>query len=259
MLVIYKITNLINNKVYIGQTSNYNERVRHHKQVAFRENSKEKDKPLYKSIRKYGIENFKFEIIDRCANFDESNTKEIEYIKLYNSCLDNGFGYNLDLGGKNGNKSEATKMKISESHKGYGGGSFGKKGGDSYRARKVLCIENGKIYNSIVECAEDIYGSDCNSNRCKISSCANPKSNKFSHKGYSFRYIGNDGKIIEKESNELSRSKYNHGMRILYCNTNTEYESITLASKDIGISCNMIRDRIYGRVKCNKYKFKQID
>lgn len=174
MLVIYKITNLINNKVYIGQTSNYNERIRHHKQIAFREKSKEKNKPLYKSIRKYGINNFKFEIIDRCVSFEESNIKEIEYIKLYNSCVDSGFGYNLDLGGKNGNKSESTKTKISKSHKGYGGGSFGKKGGNSYRARKVLCVENGKIYNSIVECAEDIYGSDCNSNRCKISSCANP-------------------------------------------------------------------------------------
>ena len=112
--MIYKITNLVNNKIYIGQTVNYDERVRHHKQIAFRENSKERDKPLYRAIRKYGVDNFKFEIIDEASNIDELNAKEIYWIAYYDCCVDGNKGYNLDKGGKNGLKSEETKRKISE-------------------------------------------------------------------------------------------------------------------------------------------------
>ena len=79
-IVIYKITNLINHKIYIGQTIEYEERIRHHKQTAFRENSKEKDRPLYRAIRKYGLDNFKFEIIDKADSIEELNEKEIYYI-----------------------------------------------------------------------------------------------------------------------------------------------------------------------------------
>ncbi|MGL4424783.1 MAG: GIY-YIG nuclease family protein [Cetobacterium sp.] len=260
MIIIYKITNIVNNKVYIGQTVNYTERIRHHKQVPFRENSIEKDRPLYKSMRKYGVDKFKFEIIDECFDFEVANKKEIEYIKEHNCCIDNGYGYNLDLGGKNGMKSEETKKKISEAHQGYGGGSYGKRKGEAHRARKIMCLENEVVYDSIIECAEDLFGGDyLSSDRIKISTCANPNSNRFTHKGYSFRYVDEDGEIIEKNTKPLSLAKYNRGMGILDCKTNIEYKSITDVSRAIGISTSMIRDRIYGRVECEKYKFKIIN
>lgn len=255
-IVIYKITNKINNKVYIGQTINYKERVRQHKEIPFRNNSKEKDKSLYKAIKKYGLNNFTFEIIDETDNFESSNMLEIYYISKYNSCVDNGMGYNLDLGGKNGNKSEATKLKISLAHKGYGGGSFGKLKGESYRARKVICLENNKIYDSIIECAEDVFGENYSrTDRIKISVCANPNSNRFTHKGYSFRYIDVDGKIIPKIVQKGSLSKYNRGMKIIEINTKKVFKSISDASKYFDISTSMIRDRVYKRVKDDKFIF----
>lgn len=64
MIGIYKITNLTNNKVYIGQSINILKRFRDHKQIAFDKRSHCYDYPLYRAIRKYGIENFKFEIIE---------------------------------------------------------------------------------------------------------------------------------------------------------------------------------------------------
>lgn len=97
------------------------------------------------------------------------------------------------------------------------------------------------------------------SDRIKIVACANPKSNRFTHKGYSFRYIDSNGNIIEKETTPLSKSKYNRGMKIMFCETGKIYNSISSASDDIGISSSMIRDRIYGRVKCEKYKFKIVN
>ena len=58
MIGIYKITNVLNNKVYIGQSNNIERRFREHKTVG------EKSKiPVDLAIKKYGSKNFNFEII----------------------------------------------------------------------------------------------------------------------------------------------------------------------------------------------------
>ena len=87
---IYKITNLINNKIYIGQTNDYERRVREHKNKMYGN----VQKPLYKAIDEYGIENFTFEIIENyCEDYNE---KEHYWIKYYNSD-EKDRGYNIDL------------------------------------------------------------------------------------------------------------------------------------------------------------------
>lgn len=96
---IYKITNLINQKVYIGQTSKpYNTRWNEHKSYAFNENKESYNYPLYKAFRKYGIENFKFEVVEECE-IKDLDDKEIFYIEKYSSS-NNKYGYNQSLGGK---------------------------------------------------------------------------------------------------------------------------------------------------------------
>lgn len=87
---IYKIVNLINNKVYIGQSINIEDRFRHHKNTAFNKNAEAYKYPLYQAIRKYGIENFKFEIIEECSVSD-LDKKENFYMEQYNSL---SYGYN---------------------------------------------------------------------------------------------------------------------------------------------------------------------
>jgi group I intron endonuclease len=98
MAYIYKITNNINGKVYIGKTENTNPEKRweeHKKDYQRRDYEK---RPLYSAMNKYGINNFIFEILE------ETNTpedREIEYIKQYNSYVgfENSNGYNATLGG----------------------------------------------------------------------------------------------------------------------------------------------------------------
>lgn len=88
---IYKITNIINNKVYIGQTTKTVEaRWKQHKR-----NSVSKKYALYYAMRKYGIDNFKIETLEQCNNKD-LDEKEIEWIAFYNSYRE---GYNMTLGG----------------------------------------------------------------------------------------------------------------------------------------------------------------
>ena len=91
MIGIYKITNKINGKCYIGQSINIKQRFRDHKNCKV-------DKPLYRAFKKYGLKNFKFEILEECSK-EELNEKEIYYIAFYNSTTD-GNGYNLEHGGE---------------------------------------------------------------------------------------------------------------------------------------------------------------
>ena len=97
MIGIYKITNKVNRKVYIGQSISIEHRWAAHKSTAFRKTSKEYDKPLYASIRKYGLDNFDFSVIEECQPA-ELNEKEIYWIKYYQS-NDLSKGYNLTPGG----------------------------------------------------------------------------------------------------------------------------------------------------------------
>ena len=96
MVGIYKITNLINGKSYIGQSTNIQKRFNAHRSAAFNPNNKNYNFPLYKAIRKYGIENFSFEVLEEC-DISELNDKEIYYISKYNT--HSKFGYNQDDGG----------------------------------------------------------------------------------------------------------------------------------------------------------------
>ena len=103
MIGIYKIENLINGKVYIGQSVDIKERWNDHKRINSRtskEALKKQKYPLYLAFEKYGLDNFSFEIIEECS-IEELNEKEQFYIKKYNSYIDfpNSNGYNLTLGG----------------------------------------------------------------------------------------------------------------------------------------------------------------
>lgn len=86
---IYKTTNLVNNKIYIGQ----------HKASGF-EPAKYIGSGviLDNAIKKYGLENFKNELICICYSKEELDSKEIYYINLYNS-TDRLIGYNIQTGG----------------------------------------------------------------------------------------------------------------------------------------------------------------
>ena len=92
---IYKIENLINHKVYIGQAVDIPNRWRSHKSNYQNPNCKDYNMVIYKAMRKYGINNFSFEIIEQCDS-KLLNQKEKEWIKYYDSYYN---GYNATLGG----------------------------------------------------------------------------------------------------------------------------------------------------------------
>ena len=97
---IYKITNLINNKIYIGYTKKeLKERLYEHSNPRSKNAYK---MPIVMAIKKYGIENFKIELLEESENDAYiHNEREAYWIKKLNS-INNKIGYNLATGGEGG-------------------------------------------------------------------------------------------------------------------------------------------------------------
>jgi len=103
-MIIYKSTNKITGKIYIGQTKHaLDTRIKNH----MKESKQESNRPFMLSINKHGIDNFTFETIDSANNSDELNDKEIYWINFYDSVFPNG--YNVTGGGQ-GKKIKTTKQ-----------------------------------------------------------------------------------------------------------------------------------------------------
>lgn len=110
MIGIYLITNQVNKKVYIGQSQNIELRWKAHRNRPFNPNSIDYEKPLYRAIRKYGLDNFTFQILEECE-IKELNNREMYWIEIYHS-TDKEKGYNLTKGGESG-----TPIKLSEAQR----------------------------------------------------------------------------------------------------------------------------------------------
>lgn len=96
MGIIYKITNQINQKIYIGLTRNsLQRRFSQHKYEA----NHGVDRPLYRAMRKYGIDNFTIEVIDSANDLSTLKQKEQYWIQFYDSYGGHGHGYNATKGG----------------------------------------------------------------------------------------------------------------------------------------------------------------
>lgn len=90
---VYKYTNLINGKIYIGQTIGTLEYRAGHNGYKYR-----KCTYFYNAIKKYGWENFAVEILQDNLTREQANELEIKYIKQFNS-QDEKIGYNISDGG----------------------------------------------------------------------------------------------------------------------------------------------------------------
>lgn len=94
MCGIYKITNKVNGKSYIGQSCAIGRRWKSHRNTAFNYSAKNYENYLYRSIRKYGLDNFDFEVIEECllTELDEKERYWISHFDTFNN------GYNLTDG-----------------------------------------------------------------------------------------------------------------------------------------------------------------
>lgn len=104
---IYLIENTINNKKYIGQSKNIYKRWNEHLQ-----NYKKSDKnqAIYKAMRKYGADNFKFKIIELCPQ-EKLNEMEMKWISFFDAYAN---GYNQTKGGASSYNSKISEKEVKE-------------------------------------------------------------------------------------------------------------------------------------------------
>jgi len=104
-MIIYKTTNLVNGKIYIGQDKNNNSTYLGSGKI------------LQFAFQKYGIENFSKEILEKCESTADLNEKEKYWISFYQSTNKN-IGYNIALGGNGGDtiSNHPRKDEIGEKH-----------------------------------------------------------------------------------------------------------------------------------------------
>ena len=237
-MVIYKITNQVNGKIYIGQTTQeLNARFQKHISAAIRN---EYDTHLARAIKKYGKGAFKIEIIDFAKTKKELNEKEELWIKYYNSTNEN-IGYNETCGAIGGNtykllpkdKLRNIKKKISVS----------KQGSKNPNASsvKVLNIETNEeiVFDTVKECKE--YFKEKNHNF--ITRRCSGKTNYLYKGKYIFAYKDEEYKKYSKSKNIRNKKKiqvYDMDSKI-----EKEFESYTKAEKYFGLNRGAFSGKAY--------------
>ena len=151
---IYKITNIVSTKIYIGQAVshilNHNKyrrygcekRLNSHISEAIRNNKKNQCHYLNNSIRKHGADKFIVELIDKC-DMNSGDETEAKYIKQYKSMFPKG--YNLKIGGTVFQHTEESRSRLSVSGLKY----FEKKKLDKYK--DVTLPEDIKYYDKYIK------------------------------------------------------------------------------------------------------------
>ncbi len=201
-MIIYKITNLKNGKIYIGQTVQ-ELRGRWHEHSRPRRGSDATRSAISAAIQLYGKESFKSEVIDTAASLDELNIKEATYIKAFNCLAPNG--YNLHLGGNSRECHEETRERIRQTLKGrpitnrWTGGNRTPRT-DAQKAnlsakikgrpnvvlhKRVECVETGETFESVNAAAEAF---SCVRQTITSLLKSGKQGGKLKTKGRSFRY-----------------------------------------------------------------------
>lgn len=200
-VILYKITNLVNGKFYIGQTSrSLKERFSAHK------NKGSHCILLINAMTKYGYEYFQIEELTKVETREEANELEKTLIANSNCLYPNG--YNLTKGGSAFNHSEITKAKIGKAHTGMkrskearenmskackgrviseeqktniSNSLKGRPPGNKGIARKIICLDTGVKYDSAKIAAEIL-----NIDRTSINRVAS--GDRKTTGGYRFKY-----------------------------------------------------------------------
>lgn len=247
---IYKIENMVNGKVYIGQSDDIQRRIKTHKNDLSK--GKHSNTHLQRSVDKYGLENFSFDIVCIC-NEDELDEKEIFYIKSFDSFVN---GYNQTEGG-GGNRgyvvSEESKEKMRASHpdvSGVNNPMYGKKlidvmGEDAYYAY----VE--RVHELRSEIAKRRTGKPMskegreNISKARIAYCETHRGQIKGHKVTKENHEKMEiGLKIDRENNP---DKYCKGVVLL--NSEEIYESVKSASESTGCNQAMISNCINHKAK----------
>lgn len=245
---VYKITNNVNGKIYIGQSISIQSRWKEHVNSLRRGDSN--CTLLQRAWNKYGEQNFTFEILEFCSA-DMLDDIEVKYIDFYDAVNN---GYNIEPGGnKNKHLSEETKQKLREAH-------LGKKMSDE-TIQKMSEARMGE--------KNPMYGKTHSPEaRKKISETHKGKpGHRPSDDGIERIRLANTGKVLSEETRKkisdaaMGRPAWNKNPRPVYCiELNRVFDTASDAGKELGIrSSNIINCCEHTRKTCGGYHWMYTD
>lgn len=222
---IYKITNITNNKSYIGKSKNIENRWKDHQRAT-------DNYAIHVAMRQYGVSNFTFEIIEECE-FEDLNKKEIYWIKYYNSYLN---GYNETPGGEG--VLEANKKAVNQ-----------------YDL-------NGKYLRTFSSITEAENFLKLNYHGSGINSACLLKENRTTAHGYQWRYVDDvpSGQDIFTSGNQTNRARKKVQQFDLNNIFIQEFDNISQASLITGIGRTSISNCLNGYSKtAGNYLWKKVE
>ena len=234
MIGIYKIINKINGKIYVGQSIDIEERWKQHEYKAFNINSNAYNSAIHQAFRKYGVENFEYQVIELCS-IEELDTKEIYWIEKLNTLAPSG--YNILPGGQKNRSSNRVLF--------------------CQKCGKEICRDNESgLCRSCVQTKSDIpkeelYQAllDNRGNFTKVGAIYGITDNAIRKKckNYGLPHLSSDYKPA-KVKNIQKRPV--QSLDLITGEVVSTYESIADAARDIGIAKgNHITEACQGKIK----------
>ena len=192
---IYKITNDINGKIYIGKTEHFNPEDRWNEHLKDYKKERCRNRPIYKAMNKYGEEHFHFEVIEETDNAEEREIFWISELHTYVG-FENCNGYNATLGGDGKSYLELDDMEVIDYHSNDGFFQL-------YKTAKYFNVDYGTIKGILVK-----------HNVKWLTMSETKRIDYFNKNGYIYQINENDFEIINKfksvaEANEFFKKDKN--------------------------------------------------
>lgn len=269
---IYKIENIVNKKVYVGSSICLDRRRDNH--FIMLRNGNHDNSYLQRAYNKYGDDKFEFIVLEFVEKIQDKKklkqiilTREQFWIDKLNASKRSS-GYNLApfahsrlgyimsdetkqklrIANTGKKRSEETKVKIGNSSRGDKNFWYGKTYGDFHKAKKVINLTTGKIYDSIKRASEDC-GSNCYTNISSV--CRGETKSAY---GFLWAYLDENNKPIETNYNKVGSHS------IINLDTGDIFESIVAASLAYNIRASAISNNLLGLSKtCGGYRWKYLD
>lgn len=194
-MIIYKVTNKIDGKKYVGQTIfSLEKRRRRHINDAL---SRKGNMYFHNALRKYGPDNFEWIIIHECDIIEELNRLEVYYIGLYDTFKT---GYNMTRGGNNSGfkHSSESKRKMSEAQKRSKNHNYGKTFSEEHRRKMSKWQKGEKAY---------MYGRKLSEEtKRKLSKALKGKPGYWKNKTHSRAYKERMSKALSGKNNPAAKA-----------------------------------------------------